>query len=285
MLRDFRLIITPIGFLFDVSGSCAFPKTSAENPILLGSLNSELIYYLLSILNPTIHFQVGDLARLPVPIKVSETIEKLVRKAVRLAKYSSLVCETTFDFIAPPSWSTKLQNLAAIQTYLVTLETQIDDEIYRLYGISKEDRVTIEAELAGGALIEVEESDEAKKTGDEEDTSQTKSSEELAVCWISYTVGVVLGRFQPGLLGDWVVPSIGWRTSLSAHYPHPMKPSSTSWLVIQNASPISTRAAGGMSSPQKSRLSCVLWPTQMGLPCWTKVIPTTCLSKSWLRWS
>ena len=93
--KGFSARITPISFLFDVSGSCAFPKTSAENPILLGSLNSELIYYLLSILNPTIHFQVGVLARLPVPIKVSETIEKLVRKAVRLAKYSSLVSETT----------------------------------------------------------------------------------------------------------------------------------------------------------------------------------------------
>jgi hypothetical protein len=50
-------------------------------------------------------------------------------------------------------------------------------------------------------LSEEEESDEGQKTEDEDETPQGMSREELAVRWISYAAGVVLGRFQPGVAG------------------------------------------------------------------------------------
>ena len=82
------------------------------------------------------------------------------------------------------------------------------------------------------------------------------SSEELAVFWISYTVGVVLGRFQPGLPGELGSAIYRREDSPLARCPRRTKPSSMSWSVNRSASPTSTRAAGDMSSPWMSRSSC-----------------------------
>ncbi|MFZ5915466.1 MAG: hypothetical protein ACOYZ7_00855 [Chloroflexota bacterium] len=105
--------------------------------------------------------------------------------------------ETTFDFIAPPCWDTGLADMTAAQARLAALERQIDDEVYRLYGISDEDRAAIEAELAGGAFAEGDDGAELPPAEDEEaeESEAPMTREELAVRWISYAVGVVLGRF------------------------------------------------------------------------------------------
>jgi hypothetical protein len=122
----------------------------------------------------------------------------------------SLEQETTYDFIAPPRWDTGLEDLASAQVRLAVLEAQIDDEVYRLYGISDEDRAAIEAELAGGTLADEsgdgETEHEPRTTSDDESEEANAAQapmdeEELAVHWISYAVGVVLDRFQPGILG------------------------------------------------------------------------------------
>lgn len=101
-------------------------------------------------------------------------------------------------------WDTGLDDLAAAQTRLAALEYQIDDEVYRLYGVNGDDRVAIEAELAGGLRAEGDSEDETLPTDEEEATGPQTSMtrEELAVRWISYAVGVVLGRFQPGVTGS-----------------------------------------------------------------------------------
>jgi hypothetical protein len=183
----FSARISPGGFVFDVSGSCAFPETEYEIPQLLAVMNAISTGYLLSLVNPTMHFQVGDLTRLPVPVVGSSNFLPVVVTCVRASKLQAAHDESTFDFIAPLRWDTGLGDMAAAQARLAELERQIDDEVYRLYGISDEDRAAIEAELAGGTDTEEEAESEAPMT-----------VEELAVRWISYAVGIALGRFQAG---------------------------------------------------------------------------------------
>src|SRR5437588_5756324 len=95
---------------------------------------------------------------------------------------------------------------------LADLEKAMDDEVYRLYKISDIDRVAIEAELrtesnplVGGEQMGDKVNDEdavevsierilIAESGHSDDTS----SIEVAVRWISYTVGIVLGRFELG---------------------------------------------------------------------------------------
>jgi hypothetical protein len=190
--KRFNARLSPGGFIFDVNGSTLFPKNIS---IVLGILNTSLAQVLLGFINPTISFQVGDLARLPVPTESSKQLENLVSRAISLAMQNSCEDETTFDFIAPP-WTVSLDDttteLFLRDDALADVEKAIDEEVYRLYGISDEDRKAIESELAQP----VAEDEEAN----EEETDYI-DDEELARRWISYCVGIVIGRFQPDVSG------------------------------------------------------------------------------------
>ncbi|MBC7250989.1 MAG: BREX-1 system adenine-specific DNA-methyltransferase PglX [Anaerolineae bacterium] len=186
----------PPGFVFDVKGSSGFPLPE-HRLIVLAVMNSPWMGFALALLNPTVSFQVGDISRVPFKQPDSQQRERvgsLTRSAVDIRRWEAMVDETTFDFLAPPRWDTGLDDLAAAQARLAALEAQIDDEVYRLYGINDEDRATIEAELAGGSSAEDDTQHETRNT-------PPMTRQELAVRWISYAVGVVLGRFQPGVGG------------------------------------------------------------------------------------
>ena len=121
-------------------------------PLILAVLNSQFAQYALKLLNPTVNFQVGDLARLPVPTESSEILENLVGRAIALAKADSAEDETTYDFTAPLPWEGGLEKATDRAAKLAEIERQIDEEVYRLYGISDEDRAAIEAELSDGTV-------------------------------------------------------------------------------------------------------------------------------------
>jgi hypothetical protein len=195
---NFSARLSPGGFIFDVAGSSLFPD---DIPLILAVLNSRFALYGLRLINPTVNFQVGDLARLPVPKVSSESLQELVEQAISLAKSDSEDDETTWDFIVPPAWPDGIQQVAARHARLAEIERQIDEEVYRLYGISEEDRRAIEAELAEGGGATEDAIDEDQETGDAEEAEATEtfwSKESLAKAWISYAGGIVMGQFEPG---------------------------------------------------------------------------------------
>ena len=196
---NFSARLSPGGFVFDVAGSSLFPD---DIPLILAVLNSRFALYGLRLINPTVNFQVGDLARLPVPKASSHSLRTLVDQAIALAKADSEDEETTWDFITPPDRPDGTQKVAERHSQLAEIERQIDEEVYRLYGISIEDRRAIEAELAAGGTSTENEEDEEPGDTDSEETETTKtfwSEEDLAKAWISYAVGIVMGQFEPGL--------------------------------------------------------------------------------------
>jgi hypothetical protein len=139
----FSARLSPGGFVFDVSGSSVFPP---DVELVLAVMNSSWAQYALKLINPTVHVQVGDLARLPVPKQSSATLRGVVDRAVARAKADSEEDETTYDFIAPPLWPGGTKTVTQRHDGLAELERQIDDEVYRLYEISDEDRQAIEAD-------------------------------------------------------------------------------------------------------------------------------------------
>ena len=196
----FSARISPGGFIFDVAGSSLFPGRLL---LTLAVMNSTFVSYALKMVNPTVNFQVGDLARLPIPGDNSARIESLTRQAIYRAKMSSTQDEVTYDFITLPYWFSGLSNLAAARSDLIELEAQINKEVYRLYDISDADRAAIEAELAGEPLPTDEDEIEAiLNKDDDDDVELPMDREELAVRWISYAVGIVLGRFKVGAIDD-----------------------------------------------------------------------------------
>ncbi len=163
----FSARLSPGGFIFDVKGSSAFPEDIA---LVLGLLNSSFTCYALNLLNPTLSFQVGDLARLPVPANSSEVLANLVDQAIALAKADSEDSETTWDFIAPPDWPDGIRQVAQRHARLAEIERQIDEEVYRLYGICGEDRRAIEAELAEEGTAADADTNEEPEEADAEDS-------------------------------------------------------------------------------------------------------------------
>jgi hypothetical protein len=55
---------------------------------VLGLFNSTFANFVLSALNPTISYQVGDIERLPIPSQSSETLDAMVEEAIALAKWA-----------------------------------------------------------------------------------------------------------------------------------------------------------------------------------------------------
>ncbi|ETI91649.1 MAG: hypothetical protein Q607_CBUC00021G0091 [Clostridium butyricum DORA_1] len=78
-----------------------FPKDEVEVYFLLGLMNSELIIFFLNIINPTNHYQVGDVNRLPIKEFTKEhvnTIKKCVVENVNNLKYKHGYLETSRYF-------------------------------------------------------------------------------------------------------------------------------------------------------------------------------------------
>jgi len=198
--KGFAGRISPGGFIFDVNGMTCFPQNDDVTKVL-GLLNSKVVETLVGFINPTIAFQVGDLARLPVPKASSELLSNLVEQAIALAKADSEDDEITWDFIAPPDWLSGIQKVAERHAQLAEIERQIDEEVYRLYGISEEDRRAIEEEVGNGQCAGGGEEEEPGDNDSEETETTTEtfwSEEGLAKAWISYAVGIVMGQFEPG---------------------------------------------------------------------------------------
>ena len=69
--------------------------------LIVGVLNSSYATYILKLLNPTVNFQVGDLARIPINNTRSPGIDNIVENLIINQKNECGNLEFTFDFIAP----------------------------------------------------------------------------------------------------------------------------------------------------------------------------------------
>ena len=197
----FSARLSPGGFVFDVKGSSAFPE---DIPLALGLLNSSFANYALNLINPTVSYQVGDLSRLPVPKNSSARLKSVVDNAVALSKQDSEESEATYNFACPPAWPHGLTAIAERHAKLAATEKESDDEVYRLYSISNDDRKVIEDEssgFTGFAEVETEEEPGDDDIDDVDDSAGSLTQGVLARLWVSYSVGIALGRFAPGVTG------------------------------------------------------------------------------------
>ncbi len=99
--NNFGVRFTPPGFAFDVAGSSMFFDGNILKYIT-GLLCSCLGTFFMSIQNPTLNFQVGNLKNVPVIIKSQDLIEAKVNDCIDLAKYDWDSYETSWDFQRHP---------------------------------------------------------------------------------------------------------------------------------------------------------------------------------------
>ena len=164
---------------------------------VLGLFNSAFANFVLSALNPTIHYQVGDIERLPIPDQSSETLDAMVEEAIILARKDSADSEITYEFTHPPI---SVADVDERHARLSSIEEEIDKEVTRLYGLTEVDRITLKAELEGTVAASNDDNEEgAAVGGDDDDATESAWTEPaLARSWISYAFGAVLGRYAIG---------------------------------------------------------------------------------------
>lgn len=196
--RGFAGRLSPGGWIFDVAGMTCFP-TEKMIPAILAVLNSRLGKFILSAINPTINYQVGDIERLPVPRERSPQIDNLVDQCVDIALQDCHENEATSDFIQPllgiSSREIRREQIAAI-------EAKIDAEVSRLYGLSEEDLILIDRELNGSSASGCDEDEKDSEADDDEaESTGDITPADWARSWVSYAIGTVLGRFEIGAPG------------------------------------------------------------------------------------
>jgi type II restriction/modification system DNA methylase subunit YeeA len=182
------------GFIFDVSGSSIFPEQDLE--IVLAFLCSNVAFYYLQALAPTVNFQVGDLARLPLPNLTNGdkvNVSKLSKMNIELCKSDWDSVETSWDFETNPlirrsDFSFKDACDATSQHF----DTQRN--------ALRENEQAINRIMIVSYHLE----NEVKATVNNRDLSiKVKKRMELIEEFISYAIGCMFGRYsldKPGLI-------------------------------------------------------------------------------------
>lgn len=109
--KNFGVRYKDYGFIFDVSGSSIFPDEKYENYIL-SFLCSNVCFYLLSSIAPTVNFQIGNIGDLPIIIDDSylEEINFLSNRNIYLCKKEWDFYETSWDFKTHPAIEFKVNS-------------------------------------------------------------------------------------------------------------------------------------------------------------------------------
>jgi hypothetical protein len=203
------------GFLFSNTGHCAFPKSSAEESILLSYCNNKFVNMMTKILNPTIHFHVGYFNLLPYPSKIAEhkeRIQKLTEFLISSERMDWDSFETSWDFKQSVLLRTNCRQSAISATYeclrdswrkeaLAAQDLEIENNLIFIEAYGLQDELTPDVPLSeitltcnphyryGGNKSEQE----------LEDLLRADTMREF----ISYAVGCMFGRYsldKPGLI-------------------------------------------------------------------------------------
>ncbi|MBS1988988.1 MAG: N-6 DNA methylase [Cyanobacteria bacterium SZAS LIN-3] len=114
------------GAIFDIASSALFTERY-HLLYMLGWLNSALVAYLLSILNPTINFQIGDLRKLPFKTPSAELENKVAKLAEEAVAIARSLKTSGLSQSAARTASEREQ----------ALQAEIDELIFAHYGLSK----------------------------------------------------------------------------------------------------------------------------------------------------
>lgn len=216
------------------------PMLHGNNIELLGYLNTKLSSVFLGFFNPTLTFNVGDVARFPYREIKSEQITRFVRQNIKISKSDWDAHETSWDFTSNELLSIDLNSYESImhdyadyhqisidleptelnklswrvdvykkkwETMFLRLhqnEEELNEKFIHIYGL--EDELTPDVPLDEVTILQQGEiSIEKEKTedGSKEDEKIIWHDDVIIKQFISYLVGCFMGRYsvdKPGLI-------------------------------------------------------------------------------------
>ena len=177
---------SPLGFIFDVAGSTLFSKYNLNK--LLGYMCSYVADYFLKIINPSLNFSNGVIAKLPIIQDVPNSVDEFVAQNISISKTDWDSFETSWDFKKHPLLVHK-GNSNIIEEAFNNWAVFAEKQFYKLKANEEElNRIFIEIYgLQDELTPEVEDKDITIRKADR--VRDIKS-------FISYAVGCMFGRYS-----------------------------------------------------------------------------------------
>lgn len=179
-----------IGGLFDVAGTSIFADSKLLC-YLLGLNNSKIILYILKFLSPTLNFEVGQIASLPIIYKndcKNEKINKIVKDNILISKEDWDSFETSWDFTKHPLLK-PMSKVSTIRGSLANWNTYT----YQQRSLLKHN----EEELNKIFIDRYGLNDELTPEVDDKDVTIRKEDKVREIkSFISYAVGCMFGRYS-----------------------------------------------------------------------------------------
>ena len=182
---------SPKGFIFDVGGSSAFPDEE-DKLYVTAFLCSKLAFEFLKILNPTLNFQVGNVASLPLLFPsspdVRSHIESLAAECIDIAKRDWDSFETSWDFVRHP-FLVYGAGVSTIEEAYERWERFADGEFERMRANEEEiNRHFIDIYGLGDEMT--------PEVSDDDVTINRADRDRDVRSFISYAVGCMFGRYS-----------------------------------------------------------------------------------------
>lgn len=192
--------------LSDIAGMSLFAnKEDIEN--YLGLLNSKIVLKILNLIAPTINFQAGDIARIPVVDKVigNISIKGIVSENIYLSKLDWDMHETSWDLKKSPLLLNKVDG--RIKTAYESYKTEVNERFKKLKANEEElNRIFIEIYGLDDELTpEVSDRDitvakifDNKKDIDDQikGNKYVMTREDVVKNFLSYFIGCAMGRYS-----------------------------------------------------------------------------------------
>lgn len=213
---NFSTRYLPYGALFDVAGSTLF--TDEKNiKYILGFLASVVCKKILSLLNPTLNYQAGNIKSLPIIRNRVDIVDRRTDDCVKISRTDWDSFETSWDFARHPLLAHPAATLAAAyEQYRAEANARFDqlkaneEELNRIfidiYGLADELTPAVEErDVTVRRIFDTKEGIPASMRG----SSYAITRADVVRSLISYAVGCMFGRYSldtPGLAyagGDW----------------------------------------------------------------------------------
>ena len=183
----------PNGFIFDVAGCCIFFKNGNLLNYYFAFLNSVISTKMLTVLSPTLNYEAGQIATLPIKVDTNNfsKLDLVVNSNILIAKHDWDSYETSWDFKHHPLLGKgKLSKIfseydSATKSSFLALKSNeelINEYFINLYGLQDELSKEVEDKYISISIAD-----------------KTRNIKSL----ISYLIGLLMGRyslFEEGLI-------------------------------------------------------------------------------------
>lgn len=196
----FGVRYVPKGHVFDATGSMVFYKNLDLKSILC-FMSTKVCNYLLKITSQTIHFEVGHIKKIPVAFDNELDLTEIANENISLAKTDWDSFETSWDFQEHPFLTYRGEATTLAESF-ANWQAHAERQFRQLQANEEElNRIFIE-------LYGLQE-ELTPEVPEEEVTVRRAERERDAKSFLSYCVGVMMGRYalnRPGLVyagGEW----------------------------------------------------------------------------------